>query len=162
MLIFKATKTALEARLLHPTLWTILAELADGEWKRLTNQEHVVVTEVWRSREQTIARYASAGIAPPVFSVHEAVKEVGVHLSGCRGVDISVRDANAGLAARRPYADWPFLEPQLCRLVADQINERWCYQESDAHQVALYHAVDGPHVHLQVRAQGETVRRVPT
>ena len=160
MLIFKHVKTALEARLLHPTLWAILAELADGQWKRLTNQEHLIVTELWRSREQTIARYASAGLPPPAFSVHEATKEPGNALSGCRGADVSVRNANAGLASHKEYADWPFLDPDLCRLVADRLNERWRYQETEAHQVALYHAVDGVHIHLQCRADNETVRRV--
>jgi len=161
MLIFKTTKTALEARLLHPTLWTILAELADSQWKQLTNQDHLVVTELWRSREQTIARYATSGLARPAFSVHESVKEAGAAFSGCRGADISVRNATAGLSARTPYADWPFIDADICRMVADRINSSWRYQDSEAHQVALYHAVAGVHIHLQCRPGNETVRRVP-
>lgn len=160
MLIFKDSREAFETGLLHPTLRTIVRELADGLWQKLTNQEHLVVTELWRSREQTIARYASAGLPPPAFSVHEAVKENGHPLSGCRGADISVRNANAGLAAGRPYQDWPFLDPALCRQVVVAINAEWRYQESERHQVALYHNIDGVHIHLQVRPGDETLRRV--
>lgn len=155
MLTFVHSATARDVASLHPTLWTIVREIVDGLWLEHTGQEHVYVTEMWRPREKTIAIYRAAGLPPPAASVHESTKVLGESLSGCRGTDLSVRMARVGLA----YTEWPFLPNGVIRQLVNAVNERWRYQESDQHQVTLYHAVSGPHVHLQCRAGDETVRR---
>lgn len=156
MLTFVRSATARDVATLHPTLWAIVREIADVLWLEHTGQENVYVTELWRSREETLRQYRSAGLPPPAFSVHEAVKVLGDPLSGCRGADLSVRMFRAG----QRYEDWPRLPVPVCREVVAAINRRWRYQESEAHQVALYHSVTGPHVHLQVRPGSETVDRL--
>jgi hypothetical protein len=156
MLTFVRSATARDVGMLHPTLWKILREIVDVLWLEHTGQSNVYVTELWRPREETIRLYQSAGLAPPAFSVHETAKVLGDPWSGCRGADLSVRTTRAG----QRYEDWPRLPVPVCREVVAAINRRWRYQESEAHQVALYHSVTGPHVHLQVRPDQETVDRL--
>jgi hypothetical protein len=155
MLTFVRTATAHDVASLHPTLWRILREVADQLWLEHTGQENVYVTELWRSREATLRLYQEAGMTPPATSVHEAVRVLGDPWSGCRGADLSVRMHRPG----QRYEDWPMLPPKVCRDAAAAINRRWQYQATEEHQVALYHAVSGPHIHLQVREQQETSPR---
>jgi hypothetical protein len=145
MLSFARAIVAFETKHLHPTLEQILRETADGLWQLHTGQEYVIVTDIYRTHEETIRIYSEAGLKPPVVSVHE----LG------RGVDLSVRMATPG----RTYQEWPFLPAKLIREYVSAVNRRWRYQESEEHQVALYHNVAGVHVHLQCRPGGETVRR---
>jgi len=156
MLCFARPVVAAQVALLHPTLWTIVQAIANGLWLEHTGQDNLVVTELFRTHDQTVALYTRAGLAAPAASVHESVKVAGDALSGCRGADLSVRMARPGLR----YDEWPFLPTSMVRHLVRAVNERWRYQQSEQHQVALFHAVSGPHVHLQVRPQGETVRRV--
>lgn len=155
MLAFERSHIAKETALLHPTLWTILRLIADGLWFEHTQQENVIVTQIFRTRAQTIAIYQAAGLTPPDSSVHESVKIAGDAMSGCRGCDLSVRMARPGMR----YDEWSFLPSTRVRAFVDAVNATWRYQESEAHQVALYHSVSGPHVHLQVRPNDETKRR---
>lgn len=155
MLCFPRNHVAKEVALLHPTLWTIVQEIADSLWLRHVGQADVYVTQIFRTHDQTIAIYQAAGLPPPASSVHESVKIAGDPMSGCRGCDLSVRMVRPG----QRYDEWPFLSPSPIRDLVAAVNQRWQYQESDAHQVALYHSVSGPHVHLQVRPSNETKRR---
>lgn len=155
MLTFVRSHTSYDVATLHPTLRRILFEIADGLWADETNQENVYVTCLWRCRDDTVRLYAEAGLPVPAFSVHEAVRVLGDPMSGCRGADLSVRMQRYG----QPYETWPMLPPQVARRLVDAVNRRWRYQESEEHQVAIYHAVSGPHVHLQCRPGNETGER---
>lgn len=155
MLAFVRSHLAHDVAMLHPTLWRIVREIADWMWLEYTNQENVYVTSLWRSRAETVRLYEEAGVAPPAASVHEAVRMLGDPWSGCRGADLSVRMQRPG----QPYDTWPLLPPKVSRAFVEAVNKKWRYQESEAHQVALYHAVSGPHIHLQVRPEQETIER---
>lgn len=156
MLTFARSSIARDVASLHPTLWQIVRELADGMWFEYTSQENMIVTEMFRTHDETVRIYTEAGFTPPAASVHESVRVFGDPWSGCRGADISVRMARPGMR----YQDWPFLPATVVRKAVTAINNRWRYQESEAHQVALFHSVAGTHLHLQCRPERETVRRV--
>ncbi|MDX1388816.1 MAG: hypothetical protein R3344_06475, partial [Acidobacteriota bacterium] len=82
MIAFKTRQELLEWQDVHPTLVEIVEDLDDLWWSR-GGLRILVVTEVYRSRAETIAAYEAAERTPPRISVHE-VKPV-------RGVDCSVR-----------------------------------------------------------------------
>jgi hypothetical protein len=155
VLTFARSSIARDVASLHPTLWQIVRELADGMWFEYTSQENMIVTEMFRTHDETVRIYTEAGLTPPAASVHEAVRVLGDPWSGCRGADISVRMARPGMR----YQDWSYLPSTLIRACVTAINKRWRYQESEAHQVALFHDIAGLHVHLQVRSGQETIRR---
>lgn len=136
MLAFKRAADAEHFAILHPTLKEILVEIVNGIWREETGGDLVVVTELWRSRDETIARYRSAGLQPPEASVHEQVP--------CRGADLSVLAITA----------------EGARKVVSRVNTRWRYEAAETHQVALFHDVAGVHLHLQVRPGDETRRRI--
>jgi hypothetical protein len=160
VLCFKRVEEAFEYRLLHPTLDKIVRWMVEDRiWWDETGEEEAVVTEVWRSQQETERIYAAAGLPAPKASVHGDRKDPMNALSGCRGIDFSVRSFSAGCRSGRPYAEWPFIDrDMLVRLVA-RINGAWRYQKSEAHQVAVLHDISGLHLHLQVRQGDETQRR---
>jgi|SRR6187431_549073 len=136
MIAFKRMIDAEHYAILHPRLKDILSEIVGGIWHEETGDDLVVVTELWRSREETIARYRSAGLQPPAASVHEQVP--------CRGADLSILAVGERAAKK----------------VVARVNTRWRYEASENHEVALFHDVAGVHIHLQCRPGDETRRRV--
>ncbi len=153
MIACKTKAEAWQIHWLHPRLWEIVCWLEEELWHKITAQHVMVLTEIFRTREETTALYA--GRIPPASSVHECKPERGAVLSGTRGVDISDRRVVAGL----PYWEWPKMTAGIMELVEHEINRTWQYRESNAHQVAVYHDVKGTHLHLQCRPEDETVRR---
>lgn len=155
MIRFKDLDSAYELRLLHATLYGLLRWIVEEvAWEQATGEPDLIVTEVWRSRAETIRIYEAAGLVPPAVSVHELTKEMGDPWSGCRGLDLSIRRPGIG-----PYESWRVIpDAQVLAFVA-LVNGAWRYQASEAHQVALFHDVSGPHVHLQVARGDETKRR---
>lgn len=160
MIKFRTVGDSIEMRLLHPRLAEIVTWLVDGgTWSAITGTRDAIVTEVWRSRQQTVAIYEAAGLAPPAASVHEAIKTVGNPLSGCRGIDFSARDGDRGAILGLPYEHWPMLSTERLKALETRINAIWQYNAADDKQVALVHSVSGVHLHLQVRPDAETRRR---
>jgi hypothetical protein len=155
MLTFVRSYVAHDVASLHPTLWSIVREIADWMWAEYTHQENVYVTQLWRSHDETVRIYREAGLPPPASSVHEAARVLGDPWSGCRGADLSVRMYRAG----QPYDTWPTLPPSVVRELVAAVNQKWRYQSGEQHQVALFHHVSGPHVHLQCRPGQETIDR---
>lgn len=154
MIRFKDLHSAHELRLLHGRLYAILTWIVDeGVWTAATGEPDLVVTEVWRSRAETIRIYEAAGVPPPAVSVHETVQEIGDPWSGCRGLDLSVRRPGPGA-----YETWPLMPQDEIRAFVAAVNGAWCYHPEERFQVALYHSVSGPHVHLQV-ARGDVTQR---
>lgn len=158
MLLFKNTHDAPETGILHARLWSIV-EWSIPVWQEETGEIVIVVTEVWRSRQQTLRIYAEAGLPPPAFSVHEETRQFGNPLTGCRGIDFSARSAGAGIGRGLEYGEWPLIERDSLLDFAARVNSTWRYHAADQKQVALVHDVAGLHVHLQVRPGDETVRR---
>ena len=155
MLCFARTNVAAQVALLHPTLWTIVQEIAGGLWLEHTAQEHVVVTDLFRTHEQTVAFYARAGLPVPDDDGHASIKVNGDPLSGCRAADLGVRMQRPGMR----WDEWPLLPTDLVRALVRAVNERWRYQANDAQQVAQFNTAGEPHVHVGVRPGNETVRR---
>jgi hypothetical protein len=143
--------------MLHRTLWSVFT-WAEPAWTRTTGQRHLVVTCVWRSQQETNELYAAAGLPAPLTSVHATVQTLSDPFSGVRGIDLSARDADAGLASGKPYEQWPLLDRELLNAFAAAVNGAWRYQPEERYQVALVHSVNALHVHLQV-ARGDTTRR---
>lgn len=141
MLCFKISSDARFFAILHPTLQEIVLDLTNGIWKEKTGEEDLVLSELWRDHDDTVASYRAAGLDPPKISVHE--------LLPCRGADVSVR--------RR--LDGAYLPDAQVKEVVEELNQRWQYHLTDRYQVALFHDVRGPHIHLQVRPGTETKRR---
>lgn len=155
MIRFKDLASAYELRLLHPRLYDILSWIVDdGVWKAATGEPDLVITEVWRSRQETLRIYEEAGLPAPAISVHETIKELGNHWSGCRGLDLSIRRPISG-----SYDGWPLIVPDQVVAFVARVNATWLYHPEDRFKVALYHSVAGPHVHLQVARENVTVRR---
>lgn len=104
----------------------------------------MLVTDLYRPREETVEIYVAAGETPPRVSVHE--------VKPCRGADVAVRV---------PAGDgrWEQLSFGTARAIEGAVNAAWRYQESEAHQVALFHDIAGAHIHLQCRPGDETRRR---
>jgi hypothetical protein len=156
MIAFKQVSIASEMRLLHPRLAHILGWIGDTDvWRRTTGCSFFVITCLFRSRDQTVKLYEEAGKAPPAVSVHECVKLPMDPWSGCRGADISAR--RPSLTA--PYGQWEFLPDDVLHRFVEEVNSAWRYHEAERYNVALYHSVSGPHVHLQVARLDETKRR---
>ena len=144
MIILKGQTEWGELHLLHPTLLRVL-QYADSIWGRYTGEQVMVITCIYRDRDETVRIYNQAGKKPPRVSVHE--------LLPCRGLDLGVRRVRPTL----DYGSWPLMADEMGFRLASDINQKWCYQESEDHQVALYHNVSGPHIHTQVR--DETAER---
>jgi hypothetical protein len=158
MLLFKNVYDAPETGILHSRLWTIV-EWSFLPWQEETGEPVIIVTEVWRSRQQTLRIYAEAGLPAPAFSVHEDTRQFGNPLTGCRGIDFSARSASRGIGLGLAYGEWPLIPRFRLEAFAERVNATWRYHAADEKQVALVHDVSGLHVHLQVRSGDETVRR---
>lgn len=160
MLLFRKVAESLEMRLLHPRLVQIVEWLhEDGVWELHLDTPLIPVTDVWRSRQQTVRIYEAAGQPPPAYSVHETTKAMWDPMSGTRGIDLSARDARVGLMRQLTYAQWPMHDMVRLEQLEAAINASWRYNTADDKQVALLHSVSGLHLHLQVRPGDETKRR---
>lgn len=153
MICFKTTGELDEWRGVHPILKEVVKDWAEI-WGLITGAPLVVITEIYRSHQESVEIYAAAGLVAPAVSVHETRPEQWVELSGIRGVDASTRAPRSG-----QYSGWPHSPDGHVEQAVQELNQRWIYQAGGAHQVALYHSVGGKHVHLQCRPGSETHRR---
>ena len=135
----------MELHLLHPTLVEVCQDFQEL-WRGLVGPIRLpVITEVWRSHQETVALYLAAGRNPPRYSVHET--------RPCRGLDWSSR-AHDGYQAPM----------EVCRRIEQKLNLRWRYHAAGRYNVCHAHTLAGLaglHFHLQVRPGDETQRRQP-
>ncbi len=143
-------RLAQQWRLVHPVLAEVVFDFV-AIWREITGESGLYATSIFRRRADTLRIYEAAGLEPPAVSVHESSHDPSEPLSGCRGVDVGVRRIFSGQPGT--------VDPADAAMAVDALNTRWRYQASDAHQVALFHKVDGWHVHLQCRPLAETCRR---
>lgn len=159
MVLFKSSVQVFQTHLMHSVLATVFRDVVDRFWWETIGERTLVVTEIWRSRDQTIAYYQAAGLPVPEASPHETVKIPMDPFSGCRAFDISDRSADRGLREGLDYGMWPHLEVEKLTALVRRVNHEWRYEPSERHQVALLHNVRGRHLHFQVRPANETERR---
>ena len=161
IVVFKSPVQVFQTHLLHATLQAVFRDIVDRFWVESIGERTLVVTEIFRTRAQTIAYYQAAGLPVPDSSPHETVKIQGNPYTGCRAFDISDRSADRGIGGGLEYAMWPHLEVEKLTDLVKRVNHEWRYEPSERHQVALLHNVRGRHLHFQVRPDQETGRRHP-
>ena len=138
----KTWQDGVEQHLLHPTRVEMCQDF-QGVWGRMVGHRLPVITEVWRSHQETVALYLAAGRNPPRYSVHET--------RPCRGLDWSSR-----------ASDGYQMTLETGRVLERYLNQRWRYHAAGKYNVCHLHTLAGLaglHFHLQVRPADETQRR---